>query len=281
MALSTAGLPVIAVDRDPLRAWMARHNCNACVEALCADVATLAMDGLLIHLDPARRSEPSGKRAWRLADIQPGAEVIGPLIERSPAGAIKLSPGIGLDEVPWPGEVEFISEGGRLVQAMLWTGGFAQHTRQATLIDGNTRHHLHGNPSAPSYAPAQRYLYTFDAAIERAELIGQLSDRLDAPVVHPRLGLLTSGRVIDSPWVTGFELIEQLPWRPKRVKQWLDANDAGLVEVKTRGKACDPDIEQRRLRGEGATPYTVFVLRFDTKVQALITKRLRLFEHEA
>lgn len=276
MALRDAGLPVVAVDRDPLRVWMAKQNCAAGVQGVCADASSLAIDGLPIHLDPARRSEQSGRRAWRLTDILPGPEVIGQLIKQSPASAIKLSPGVDLDELPWPGEVEFISEGGRLVQAMLWTGGFAQHTRQATLIDGNTRHHLHGSPSVPSYAPAKRFLYTFDAAIERADLIGKLSKQLDVPVVHPRLGLLTSERVIDSPWVTGFELIEQLPWRPKRAKQWLDANDGGLVEVKTRGKACDPDIEQRRLRGQGSTVYTVFVLRFDTKVQALITKRIRV-----
>jgi len=102
----------------------------------------------------------------------------------------------------------------------------------------------------------------------------QRAATLDAPMVHPKLGLLTSDRVIDSPWVTGFELIERQPWRPKRVRQWLAAHDAGLIEVKTRGKACDPDKEQQRLRGAGDTPYTVFVLRFDTKVQALITKRI-------
>ena len=86
--------------------------------------------------------------------------------------------------------------------------------------------------------------------------------------------MLTSDRVIDSPWTTAFEMIETLTRRPKKVSQWLKANDGGLVEVKTRGKACDPDQEQRRLRNDGATTYTVFVLRFDTKVQALVTKRL-------
>ncbi|MBX2851725.1 MAG: class I SAM-dependent methyltransferase [Phycisphaeraceae bacterium] len=276
MALSSAGLSVLAVDRDPLRAWMAVRNSTQRTQGVCADVARLGMNDLPIHLDPARRDEQSGKRSWRLEDYQPGTGVIGALIDRSPAAAIKLSPGVDLEALPWPGEVEFISDRGRLVQAMLWCGGFAEHDRQATLINGADRHHLHGPPTVPSYAPAQRYLYTFDASVERADLIGQLSSKLDAAVVHPRLGLLTSERVIDSPWVVGFELIERLPWRPKRVKQWLGANDGGLAEVKTRGKACDPDIEQRRLRGKGATPYTVFVLRFDTKVQALITRRIQV-----
>ena len=274
MALGQAGLGVVAVDHDPLRAWMAKQNSGPSVQGLCADVAELELEGLPIHLDPARRNESSGKRAWRLEDVQPGPDIIGSLIERSPAAAIKLSPGLDIEALPWQGEVELISEHGRLVQAVLWCGAFAQDERAATLISDDGTHRICGVPGIPAYHSAQRYLYTFDASVERAGLIALLSSMIDAPAIHPKLGLLTSEQVIDSPWVTGFELIARLPWRPKRVRQWLEANDGGLVEVKTRGKACDPDQEQRRLRGTGQTPYAVFVLRFDTKVQALITRRL-------
>lgn len=274
MALAQAGLGVVAVDHDPLRAWMAKQNSGPTVQGLCADVAELELDGLPIHLDPARRNESSGKRAWRLEDVQPGPDVIGKLIDGSPAAAVKLSPGLDIEALPWQGEVELISEHGRLVQAVLWCGDFAQDERAATLIGDDAAQRICGVPGIPAYHSAQRYFYTFDASVERAGLIASLSSMLDAPAIHPKLGLLTSDQVIDSPWVTGFELIERLPWRPKRVKQWLEANDGGLVEIKTRGKACDPDQEQRRLRGSGATPYTVFVLRFDTKVQALIARRV-------
>jgi len=276
MALASTGRGVISVDRDPLRAWMAGRNTHHQAQAVCADVADLSLGGMAIHIDPARRSEATGKRFWRLDDYQPGPATIGKLIQQALAGAVKLSPGVDLDELPWPGEVEFISEGGRLVQVVLWSGAFAQVSRRATRIDHQGTHHLSGEPLVPPIDLAQRYLYTFDAAVERADLIGHLSSLIDAPAIHPKLGLLTSDRVIESPWVTGFELIERLPWRPKRVKQWLATNDGGLVEVKTRGKACDPDPTQRQLRGDGGTAYTVFVLRFDTKVQALVTRRLML-----
>lgn len=274
MALAEAGLDVLAVDHGLLRAWMAGHNGGPSVQTVCADVASLEVAGTPIHIDPARRDEQAGRRAWRLEDCRPEPAVIGRLLEQSPAAAIKLSPGVDVQGLPWAGELEFISDHGRLVQALLWSGGFANDERAATLIDGDGIHRICGAPRSPRYSAASRYLYTFDASVERAGLIGQLSSLLDAPAIHPRLGLLTSEQVIDSPWATGFELIEQLPWRPKRVKQWLSAHDGGLVEVKTRGKACDPDAEQRRLRGDGSTAYTVFVLRFDTKVQALITRRM-------
>ena len=50
--------------------------------------------------------------------------------------------------------------------------------------------------------------------------------------------------------------------------------DAGMVEVKTRGKAVDPDRVQSDLRGDGDTTYTVFILRFDRQVRALVTRRV-------
>jgi hypothetical protein len=274
MALCDAGLDVTAVDREPVRAWMAGHNCAGRAHAIGADVGDLTLDGSAVHIDPARRDETAGRRAWRLEDVQPGPEVIGKLIRQSPAAAVKLSPGVDPDTLPWPGEVEFISDRGRLVQCVLWTGSFAQSARRASRVDGEGVQVLSGEPIGPPADDIRRYLYTFDPAVERAGLIGALCECVDAPAIHPKLGLLTSERVIDSPWLTGFEFNERLPWRPKRVKRWLAANDGGLVEVKTRGRACDPDREQQRLRGVGATTYTVFVLRFDTKVEALITKRI-------
>lgn len=275
MALVDAGLGVVSVDREAVRAWMARQNTAGRSDAVCADVACLSLGGVALHIDPARRDESVKRRAWRIEDYQPGPAVIGRLISASLAAAVKLSPGIEVDALPWPGEVEFISERGRLVQAVLWAGRFASAQRRATHVDHTgTAHTLAGEADHPPIDAARRYLYAFDASVERAQLMGRLCEKVDAPAIHPRLGLLSSERLIDSPWLTGFELIERLPWRPRRVKQWLAAHDGGLVEVKTRGKACDPDREQHQLRGDGGTTYTVFVLRFDTKVEALIAKRL-------
>lgn len=279
MALAQAGLGVTAVDRDPLRAWMAGRNgwgADA-IDAVCADVAELTLSGVALHIDPARREEAAGRRAWRLDDYRPGPAVIAGLIAAASTAAVKLSPGVdvdALDEALPPGEVEFISERGRLVQAVLWTGGFHTAERRATLLADDKAHTLAGASTSMPIGEAGRYVFAIDPSVERAGLLGRLCEHVGAPMLHPSLGLLTADHPIDSPWLIGFELIERLPWRPKRVKQWLARHDGGLVEVKTRGKACDPDQEQHRLRGKGATTYTVFVLRFGTKVQALICRRL-------
>lgn len=261
-AMSLPG--AIGVDADPLRAWMCGRNADR--PALAADVTALPLRGRVFHLDPARRNERG--RAWRLDDYRPGPAFITALLRDNPIGAIKLGPGIDRDELPWPGEVEWISERGRLVQAVLWTGDLASHECTATRI-GNSTHTLHGQSGTPDLAPMQRFIFTVDPALERAGLMHAIG----LPAVHPKLGLLTADESITNPWLTGFEVLaDTLPVR--KVKAWLDAHDGGPIEVKTRGKAAEPDRLQHEWRGRGTTPHTVFVLRWNDRVQATITRRV-------
>ena len=256
---------VLMVDRDPVKAWMARRNVGS--PAAVADVTRLRLRGRPFHLDPSRRS--GGRRKWRYEEYEPGPAFIKEIARGD--GAVKLSPGVEFEKLP-PGEVEVIQRRGTLVQAVLWTGRLAHHPRTATRIDDNQI--LHGVPDQPiPIEPSQRYLYTVDPVVERAGLMGELCRRMNLPAIHPALALLSSNRLLSDPWLTPFELLESMPWRPRKVKQWLTAHNAGVVEVKTRGGAVDPDEAQRVLRGQGKVPFTVFVLRFGAKIQALITRR--------
>ena len=253
IALTEAGLDVLGIDRDPVRAWMASRNADC--ETAVADAADVDVSGGLVHLDPARRS--SAGRAWRLADYQPGPTVIGRCVTAARAAAVKLGPGVDVDALPFAGEIEMISESGRLVQAVLWTGDLRRGERSATVLP-------HGATltGAPSDAPAgdwANYIHAVDPAVERARLIGALAASFDLVMPHPQLGLLSGDARIDTPFATGFELIERMAWRPKRVEAALRAMDAGAVEIKTRGGAVDPDAWQKRLSGEGDQRLTVFV----------------------
>ena len=92
---------------------------------------------------------------------------------------------------------------------------------------------------------------------------------------HPRVGLLASDTLVESPWLTAFEVLDDMPWHERRVKDALDGLGVGIVEVKTRGKAVDPDVVQKSLRGTGEAKLTVFVLRFDRAIRAIIARRVR------
>lgn len=285
MGLAAAGLDVVATDRDPVRAWMAGHNAG-CVSRV-ADAESLldesASPDTALHLDPARRT--GAGRVFRLADYQPDPATIHALLTRFPDAGVKLSPAVNLTELEEQlpdavalGEVEFISEAGRLVQAVLWTGRLRTRPRNpqartATLLIDGRAHTLTGTPDEAGFGFPERYLYTVDAAAERAGLLHLFG----LPAIHPRLGLLTADAIVDNPWLTGFELLAELPYsakNPKKIKAWLADHDGGIVEIKTRGKAVDPDPLQRALRGSGSTPYTLFILRFDQRLSCLITRRL-------
>jgi len=258
MALAAKGQVTLA-DHDADRAAMARFNVRQITGRDCptivADVRTLGLRDRVFHLDPARRSE--GRRHHRYEDYQPGPTFVDALIAANPTGAIKLGPGVDLDALP-PGEVEFISEDGALVQAVLWSGKLAHHVRSATTLPVGVT--ISGSPGVPPFAPLGRYLHTVDAAVERAKLLHVLCDQLDAAAVHPALGIITADRPLAGPWVRAFEVIHTMPWRVDRVQRGLAAHDANRA--------------QRDLRGDGDTTYTLFVLRYDQSLVTHITRRV-------
>jgi hypothetical protein len=268
---------VRGIDVSPLRAWMTARNAGCPAEA--ADVRSRPLDGAIFHLDPARRSAlRTERRFWRYEDCEPGPDFIERLLRTCPDGAIKLGPGVDFDALP-PGEdreVEIINERGTLVQAILWCGRLALHAgaRTATRLPESLS--CTGVPRPwprPPVGGFGRFLVLVDPAVERAGLAGVVCRTLPVDEVHPGLGVLTSDEPVDDPWLTMFEVLARMPWRIERIGAWLEANGAGVVEVKTRGGAIDPDDVQRRVRGSGAASFTLFGLRLDRKLVAVITRR--------
>ena len=292
IAFSQAGMNVTGIDCDESRAWMTDHNANCKTQTMDIDnwLDTFnSHDFDAYHIDPQRRN--TSGRIWQLQNCLPGPETLSRVIKHIPSGAIKLGPGVDRDDAAEQlpqGDLEFISENGQLVQAIWWTGVFASGTRRATCLYNSKQNEqpshirdskpatltLQGHPKYPPVDEPQQYVFTYDSSVERAELTATLCEQLEVKSLHPKSGLLTSNQLINSPWLTAFELIEQMPWREPRIKKWLQQHDAGIVEIKTRGKVVNPDHIQKQLRGTGPKPFTLFIQRFDQKVVALITRRI-------
>ncbi len=280
-----AGLGVIAVDTDATRAWMAGSNAKC--PWLACDVLASDVPGGAFHIDPARRitagSASGAKRVFDLESIAPPASVIAALIRRRRDGAVKLQPGIDCAELiqhDLVGEVEVISDEGRLVQAVVWCGILSQgqHVRTATLVrrDGSAVT-MQGEASLEQVpvTPMLRFVHELDPSVERVGLLHTMCDRTRAAMLHPALGLLTSDSTINDPFLTSFEVLDHFPWKLPRAKDKLKNLGAGIVEVKTRDKQVDPDSVQRELSRAGAGPtLTLFVLRFDREVRGIIAKRV-------
>ncbi|MCK4872187.1 MAG: hypothetical protein KAS72_05645 [Phycisphaerales bacterium] len=280
MSLAHIG-PTLAVDMSPLRAWMAGRNAGCPTEA--ADVEAMDLEGGALresafHIDPARRDESAGgavKRHHRFDDYRPGPAFLDRLLHACPTGAIKLGPGVDFDALPKPArcELELISEHGALVQAVLWTGELARQPGMRTATCLPLRAVFTGCVEPIPVGEVRRYVFTLDPAVERADLVGALARRLGIEAVHPKLGLLTADEALQHPLLTRFTVHCDMPWREKKVKAWLHAHDAGIIEVKTRGGEVDPDAVQHRLRGGGSHTYTVFILRWDRAHRAMICSR--------
>lgn len=281
VALVEAGLEVEAIDRDPLRAWMAGENSGCATRT--ADVTGIDLGDSWFHLDPSRRDEKGRRIRYDLLTPGPG------FIEQACAGrtgAVKLPPGVGRGAEggePPSGELEYISERGSMTQAVLWVGDLARSGVSATrLVEGAPAATISGEPEAAYEIPFidldrevvdGAWVHTADASVERAALLASLCVRTGLAMPHPQTGLLIGPERSADPFLTAFRLRAVMPWRRGKVKAWLGTHDVGLVEVKTRGKAADPDVEQKALRGKGSTRFVVFVLRFDQAVKALICER--------
>ena len=180
MALATRG-DCRGVDRDPVRAFMA--SVNAGIEGVVGRAEEIEVDDAMVHIDPARRDESTGRRHWRLEDLSPGPEVIRTIVGRAAGAAIKLGPGLPR---PFPvfherQSISIVSEDGRLVQAVAWTGRLAGD-RSVEAVDLPSGEELVGEPEEMPVGGAHRLspgvvepgrepiIVRFHPAVERASL---------------------------------------------------------------------------------------------------------------
>lgn len=254
----------------------------------------------------ANAKQPFGGGAWGGA-IKLGPGVDEPVVRAALAPA--LAPALAREHANgMPMTLEYLSERGRLTQAVCWLGVLADPRSRviATRLDvGGLVASISDASAAPartapdasefpaSNPAAAKFLIEVDACVERAGLLHILAQQHGWQDLHPGLGLLTSdtppGQVhahattsdTSSALWTAFEVLEFDTWNSRRIAQRLRQLGAGIVEVKTRGGACDPDAVQRELRGDGPAPLCVFVLRLREpgmarggQTVAFITRRL-------
>ena len=265
-------------DLDPVAAWMAARNTGA--RTRVADAVAEPGDAPFAHADPARRA--GAARIVRGEDLLPPLDVLLGTLRARKGSAVKLGPGmdIAADDLDADDELEFIAERGTLVQQVLWTGALAEHRGGRTATRACTGETISGPATEIPCASTRmrRTLLVPDPALERSRLAGLLAREIGAFDAAPGLGILTLDSTDPLPpraaaWFERFEVVEELPARTRTVASWLAERGAGIVTVRTRGGACDPDEWQRALRGRGDVGWTVFVLRMGSEHRAYAVRR--------
>lgn len=263
VALARAGIRVLAVDRDPATAAAARANAEGLglaglVEVREADVTEVDTSGYdAVFVDPARR----GGRG-RIFDPEAYSPPLSWAVEaarKAPHAALKIAPGIPHEAIPDDAEAEWISDGGDVKEAVLWFGT-APGAIRATLLPGPRPLLSRGLPD-PEVRPVGRYLYEPDGAVIRAHLVAEVADDLDGGLLDATIAYVTADELRPTPYATAYEITDRLPFNVKKLKALLREREVGVLTVKKRGSAVEPEELRKKVKPQGPNAATVFLTR--------------------
>ena len=257
-ALRNSAAYVVGSDIDPVRLAMAGHNL-ADVDLCRADALRPVTRDTVVLVDPVRRS--GGRRRFDPRDYVPALDALLDVYQDRDL-VVKCSPGIDFEELlrlGFRGEIEVTSLGASVREACLWSEGFGEGvTRRATMLDtgeGVTD----ADPDDCPVAPVGRRIVDPDGAVVRAGLVRHYAARHGLWQLDPDIAYLSGDRLPAN--VRGFEVLEQLNYSERRLRQALSARDVGAVEILVRGVDVDPDALRARLRLRGSQPVSVVLAR--------------------
>ncbi|MGW7525355.1 class I SAM-dependent methyltransferase [Streptomyces sp. NPDC054783] len=263
IAFARAGIRVLAVDRDPVTASVARANTEALglgelIEVREADVTEVDTGGYdAVFVDPARR----GGRG-RIFDPEAYSPPLSWAVEAArtaPRAALKVAPGIPHEAVPADAEAEWISDGGDVKEAVVWFGTEPGAVR-ATLLPGPRTLLGEGLPD-PEVRPVGHYLYEPDGAVIRAHLVAEVAQQLDGGLIDPTIAYVTADEARPTPYASAYEITDRLPFNVKKLKALLREREVGTLTVKKRGSAVEPEELRRKVKPQGPNAATVFLTR--------------------
>ena len=250
---------VVGSDIDPIRLAMARHNVRD-VPLCRADALRPVTSDAVVLADPARRG--SGRRRFDSHDYMPPLDRLLD-VYRDRQFVVKCAPGIDFAQISrfgFMGEIEITSLDGSVREACLWSPGLAEAGvhRRATMLNGPEQI-TDAEPDDCPLARAGRWIVDPDGAVVRAGLVRHYAARHGLWQLDPDIAYLSGDRLPDG--VRGFEVLDELGFGEKRLRQALSAHDAGAVEILVRGVDVDPDALRRRLKPRGSSAVSVVIAR--------------------
>lgn len=286
LALASLDLEVTAFELDEVTAAIATYNLasfeNVTVEQ--ADVTKVDLtvfDGLFI--DPARRdlndSKTSiNKRKYDINDFSPSFDFVLEAAKTKPT-IVKLGPGLDHKDIPEDAEAMWVSDNGDLVEMSLYFGLVKRPnvSRAALLITPEGTHEITSAKRERLDAPIGDlgdYIYEPDPAIIRSHLVGDLAIELGLNIFSNEIAYLSGDKELSSPWLKGYEVLENLVFDRKKLKAYLRENDIGVLEIKKRGADITPEQLRRELDPKGSKSATLIITRVEGAHRALVVRPL-------
>jgi hypothetical protein len=284
MALASLGIDVMAFELDEVTAAVATYNLalfeNVKVEI--ADVEQLDLSQFeALFFDPARRELHGPKKAttqrhFDPANYSPNYNFCIENAKTKPTG-IKLGPGHDKKQIPEGTEAQWVSVDGDLVEMSLWFGKVARENiaRSALLIKGDFKDEINSPNSTSASAPLAklgRYVYEPDNSLIRSGLIAEFSEPVGLTLIAPDIAYLSSDTRIHSPWMKGYEVIDDLVFDRKKLKAYVRENNIGILEIKKRGSDISPEELRKQLAPKGEGAATLIVTRVGDAHRVLVAQ---------
>lgn len=274
IAGARAGLVCAGVDLDPVRVAVAEANLAALglPGALqVADATTVNHAGFdLAFADPARRTG-TGRR-FNVEDWEPPWDWVEGLLRRD--ACVKVAPGIPHSLVPADVEAEWVSDGGEVKEAALWSGRTATARRRATVIGSGGLASLtdEDDPGREEIGVGDvgAFLYEPDGAVIRAGLVTGVAAGVQGRLVDAKIAYVTSDLSFRTPFARGYRVLEHLPYREKQLKAALRERGIGRLTIKKRGVDVAPDALRKRLALSGDEEATLVLTRVGGHGTALL-----------
>ncbi len=287
LALASLDIRVHAREIDEVTAAVATYNLapfdNAEVQQ--ADVTEIDLDAFGgLFFDPARRElgGPARERAARKFDpmaFSPSFDFVMQAAAKKPAG-VKFGPGHPHEGIPDEAEAQWVSVGGDLVELGLWFGAVARPgvKRSALLLADDGKHEISSDSTKRQDAELgslQEFVYEPDNAVVRSHLIGQLAEQIGAKIFAPEIAYLTAGTKIESPWLKGYRVLDEMAFDRKKLKAYLKERSIGTLEIKKRGSDIVPEQLRKELAPKGKGAATLIVTRVGDAHRVLICESLK------
>ena len=286
LAIASLNMEVTAFEIDEVTAALATYNLasfeNVKVEQ--ADVTTINLDNFDgLFIDPARRDLKDSKtninkRKYDINDFSPSFDFVLEAARTKPT-IVKLGPGLDHKDIPDDAEAVWVSDDGDLVELTLYFGILRRPEvkRAALLLSPNGTFEITSSDAERLDAPLGelgRYLYEPDASIIRSHLVGNLAISLELNIFSNEIAYLSSDEEVHSPWLKGYEVLENLVFDRKKLKAYLREKNIGVLEIKKRGADITPEQLRRELDPKGTESATLIVTRVDGAHRVLIVRAL-------
>ncbi len=282
----------VDLDWNSLQAF--RHNhllYGNRVEAVQGDVtricnATRSVKQIdIVLIDPSRRAFQNTKaRKWTWDELSPGPLEIQKLLREYPNLVIKLGPGLEIPPWLWNSEIEYIGQDDQCLQAVVWSGKLGEASLvRATELKGNGKtqeeHSIFASReeiqsiSLPQSEPLE-YIYEPVKCVIRSHLIGPLAKALKLCQLDSQVAFL-SGAWCQHPLLKAYRVLEHFPWNMAQIHASLKQREIGILEIKKRALAWEPDEIRKKLKLKGRHSATLIGTRVADQPWAILAERIQ------